>query len=317
VAKILITGGEGFLGAFLARKHFELGDEVSVLDIRRQDKLDCYKDEARVRRITGDVRLPEHVEPLIAESDMVYHFASVVGVNDYIERPRAVLDTTILGSRNVFECCLKHNKPVLFSSTSEVYGDNHNPLHEEEFRVLGPTHYERWTYSSSKAVAEHYAYAMQREGLRFIIVRYFNVYGPELDSPGKGRIISKFIGNLQKGEALHLVDGGQAVRSFCYVDDAIEATVKLAQARTWGEVVNIGTGRGVTMKQVAELVNSLAARPVPLEIISGEKEFGVGFQEIHHRVPVVDKLHKLTGYRAETSLENGLRKTLEYYGLAR
>ena len=208
----------------------------------------------------------------------------------------------------------------MLASTSEVYGKNERELDEGADGVYGLPPTSRWCYATSKLAAEHYAHAYGAQGLRFAVVRYFNVYGPGLDSPGEGRVISKFIGHLQRGTPLPLVDGGHAVRAFCYIDDAVRATVGLGDALLTGEAVggrtfNIGRREPVTMRDLAARMVSLSGHTGGVIEVSGAVHFGPGFEEIQHRVPDTSALEAATGFVAGTSLDEGLALTLRHYHL--
>src|SRR6185295_8066167 len=121
----------------------------------------------------------------------------------------------------------KHQKKVVFSSTSEVYGRNPKvPWSEDDDRVLGSTRIDRWCYSTSKAVGEHFCFAYKKMGLRTVILRYFNVYGPRLDAVDKGRVVTIFLGQLLRRQPITVVGNGSQTRSFTYSEDAIEATAQ-------------------------------------------------------------------------------------------
>lgn len=315
---VLVTGGAGFVGSALVESLLARGHRVVTLDIAPSDRLPV--DHPSLRVVTGDVRDEALVRELVAGAGLVLHLAAVVGVHDYITRPDEVLDVNIFGTRNVLHACLAASRPVLLVSTSEAYGKNGEVLHEGADTVLGPTSNRRWSYAVSKLAGEHLAMGLATRGLCFAAIRYFNVYGPTLDRPGAGRVISQFIGAIQKGEPLRLVDGGGAVRSFCYIDDAVEATLRIALtlkpgAPQAGRVVNIGRVEPVTMRELADLVLRLTGHPAGTVDVPGRRFFGEGFEEIPSRVPDVRALRETVGFSAEIGLEEGMRRTLAPWGL--
>ena len=318
---VLITGGAGFIGSSLARSLLEQGARVICLDVDPTfERLSELKNHPRLRLAVGDVRTGALVDELVGEATVVAHMASVVGVHRYIDNPSEVLDVSIIGGRNILLACLKQQKPVLVASTSEVYGANPTTLHEESVRLYGSVEKQRWCYATAKGAVDQYAMALQQRGLQFGIVRYFNVYGPTADEPGKGRVISSFVGALRDGRPLPLVDGGAAIRCFCYIDDAVEATLAFLHqignnARVAGKVVNIGRAEPVTMRELAEQLVDLAQHEPGCVDVPGESHFGVGFEEIPRRIPDVTRMHDLLGCAAQTSLEDGLRRVLEYWKL--
>ena len=318
---VLITGGTGFIGSALSEYLAARGMSVICLDQNiTNGRLDDIKKEETIHLVQGSVLHADLVDSLVSQSERVIHLAAVVGVDDYISRGFDVLDVNILGTRNVLLSCLVHNRPVLMASTSEIYGKNTELLNEESDQVYGHSSNTRWCYAISKACGEHYARALQKRGLVFTIVRYFNVYGPRIDAPGQGRVISKFLGAIRDKRPLELVDGGEAIRSFCYIDDAVEATAALALklgpgTPFCGKAFNIGRFDPISMSELAHLMIQLSGHTYGTRNVPGVSFFGSGFEEIPNRSPDVSYLRKTLGFEASIELEDGLRKTLAYWGL--
>lgn len=317
--RVLVTGGAGFVGAALAERMGRDGVAVTCLDLAGGERLQGL---GHVQLVHGSVLDSSLIHELVAAADLVFHLAAVVGVDEYLVRPAEVMQVTLDGTRNVVAACLAHNVPMVFSSTSEAYGKNNALLSEDADSVFGSATSPRWSYGVAKLAAEHWCRAHAAAGLRFAIIRYFNVYGPGIDAPGSGRVISKFLGRLLENQPLVLVDGGRAVRSYCYVDDAVEATWQLGQqlraqrAEVQAQTVNIGSGEPITVRQLASAVASVAAQPVDVVDLPGPLAFGPGFAEIPHRAPDLSKLERLLGPRRTVSLQEGLRRTLRANGLA-
>ena len=315
---VLITGGAGFVGSAIARYLLSVGKTVVCLD--REDPGRLTDIDSRVHKVDGDILDAELMDAWIARCDRVIHLAAVVGVDEYVTRPHDVLDVNILGTRNILMACLKYDRPVLIASSSETYGLNTGILEEDSDRIYGSSRNHRWSYAISKTAGEHYAYALGRLGLTSAAVRYFNVYGPQLDAPGKGRVISKFLGCIRDRKPLTLVDGGHAVRTLCYVDDAAEATARLALALSPDcefnhSAVNIGRPEPVTMRELAAIMIRLSGHEAGTQEIPGTEFFGKGFEEIPIRVPDVSKLERVLNFKAKIDMEEGLRRTLDYWGL--
>ncbi len=316
----LITGGGGFVGAALARELVARGRSVRCLDVCGFDRLEDLRGHPQLDLIDGDACDEPTVEAAVTASRSVIHAAAVVGVDIYVQDPARVLDVNVGSLKAVAAACQRRDRPLLFTSSSEVYGRTPWDLDEDAGTVLGPPSRSRWCYSLSKAVGEQYLHAFAREGLRFVTVRYFNVYGPRMDAPGTGRVMSKFLGYLQQGEPLPLVDGGEAVRAFCYIDDAVAATLSLFDAlETGGPVAgrafNVGRDEPVTIRQLAERVVHLAGHEPGTVDVTGEDFFGVGFEEIPRRVPRFDALREEISFEAHVSLDDGLRRTLAWWKL--
>lgn len=320
---ILITGGGGFLGAALARELLKRGASVCCLDTAGFDRLADLAADPRLSCVRADVRSPAEIEAAVGAAGAVLHLAAVVGVDRYLTDPQAVFDVNFGGTRAVLQACARLERPVVLASTSEVYGRLPWDLTEQAGALYGDLANSRWSYALSKAMAEQTAHALASQGLRFAITRYFNVYGPRMDKPGKGRVISKFLGHLQVGEALPLVDGGEAVRSFCYVDDAVEATLRLLQGlqddrpEIRGKTFNVGRAEPVTMRELAHRMAVLSGHTAGTVDLPGQVVFGEGFQEIPRRVPVLEALRQATGFEAKISLDDGLRRVLRHWDLLR
>lgn len=316
----LITGGAGFIGASLATRLRAEGHTVVCLDVIPFDRLEPLSDDPGLTCVTGDVGDAATVARWVGACRRVVHLAAVVGVDAYMRDPERVLDVNILGTRHVLRACLQHSRPVLFTSTSEVYGQNEAKLSETGARIYGSYLSPRWCYALSKACGEQYAHALARRGLAHVTVRFFNVYGPGLDRPGSGRVVSCFLGQLAEGIPLTLVDGGEAVRAFCFVDEAIEATARLAMGMgadvPWmGRAFNIGRDEPVTMRELAERMIRMTGHQAGTVDVPGSQHFGAGFEDIPRRVPDVSALAELLGFRAQIDLEEGLRRTLASVGL--
>lgn len=319
--RILITGGAGFIGAALTRALIARGHHVTCLDLAPGERLAPLRDAPDFGFVAADVRDEARLRPLVEACDFVFHLAAVVGVDEYSLRPEEVLDVNIAGTRAVMAACLHFDRPLIFSSSSEVYGANCGLLNEVGGHHFGNLANSRWSYGLSKAIGEQYAVALARQGLRYAILRYFNVYGPLMDSPGKGRVISKFLGYLQERKPLPLVDGGQAVRCYCWIDDAIEATLRLFTAvcegrpEALGRAFNIGRPDPLSVRELAKRMLMLAGQTQGTQTVSGRDFFGRGFEEIPHRVPDVRALREVLGYEAPTTLNDGLARVLSHWGL--
>lgn len=315
---VLITGAAGFLGSAVATALLQRGHTVLALDTDHgQGRLD---DHPHLTKVEADVRDATLIDRWVARCDRVIHFAAIAGVHTYIERTLDVLDTNILGTRNVLLAAARHGRPTLFASSSEAYGNHPFPLHEDAGTRMGPPTQARWCYATSKLAGEHYAWALARQGLPIAAVRYFNVYGPRLDAPGSGRVISQFLGAMQRQEPLTLVDGGHAVRCFCFIDDAVEATIALAMAvdtnpAVAGRPFNIGMATPISMAELARHMIRLAGYPHGTQDVAGTHFFGAGFEDIDHRVPVTTAIEEAIGWRATVPLEQGLSATLAHWDL--
>ena len=313
--KILITGGAGFLGSHLSDAFLARGDEVTILDVGGDLKVRHNLSNPRFHYVRDSVLNADILDGLILRSDLVYHLAAVVGVEHYVGDPYEVLNVNINGTQAVLKLAYKYNRKVVFSSTSEVYGRNPKvPFAEDDERVLGSTRIDRWCYSTSKAVAEHFCFAYHRLGLPVVILRYFNVYGPRLDKIDVGRVITIFMGQVLRGDPVTVIGDGKQTRCFTYIDDAIRATVEAGLSdRVVGEIFNVGTNVETSILELAESMIRIAGSPSKVTFLPQESVYGESYEDVPRRVPSVQRMHEILGVRAETLLEKGLRHTIEWF----
>lgn len=313
--RVLITGGAGFLGSHLTDAFLARGDEVTILDVASDVKVRHHVRNPRFRFVRDSVLNREIVESLVSWSDIVYHFAAVVGVEHYVGDPYQVLNVNVNGTQTVLNVAFKAGRKVIFSSSSEVYGRSARiPFLEDGDRVLGSTRIDRWCYSTSKAVGEHFCFAFHRLGLPVVVLRYFNVYGPRLDHMDVGRVITIFLGQVMRGAPVTVIGDGEQSRCFIYVDDAIRATVAAGlNEKAVGQIVNVGTAEEIKIKDLAALMIRLYGSSSRLVFVPQEAVYGPGYEDIPRRVPDIRKLRELLGVNPEISLREGLRRTIEWF----
>ena len=313
--KVLITGGGGFVGSHLSDAFVARGDDVFVLDNGSVAKVRHLMGRPQFHYVRDSIFDLEILEGLIAKVDLVYHLAAVVGVEHYVGDPFEVLNVNVNGTQQVLKLAFKHQKKVVFSSTSEVYGRNPKvPWAEDDDRVLGSTRIDRWCYSTSKAVGEHFCFAYHAMGLPVTVVRYFNVYGPRLDQLDVGRVITIFLGQALRGEPLTVIGDGRQTRCFTYVDDAVRATVEAGvRGNTDGEAFNIGTDAESTVLELAEQIIAVTGSKSRVEFVPQASVYGNSYEDIGRRVPDVTKMHGALGVRADTPLADGLRHTVDWF----
>jgi len=314
---VLITGGGGFLGSHLGDLLLAEGHEVYALDTARNLKVRHNLSNARFHYVKASIFDRDILERLTQKCELIFHLAAMVGVEHYVEDPLAVLRANVEGTVEVLRTALKYDRRIVFSSTSEIYGRNPKvPWTEEDDRVLGSTRMDRWCYSTSKAIGEHYCYAYMNVGLRPVIVRYFNVYGPRLDAIDVGRVITIFMGQMLRGEPLTVIGDGLQTRCFTFVLDAVRATARAGfEPEAEGEAINIGSEKEYTILQLAEALCHVAGRDPEKHIrfVRQQDIYGPRYEDIRRRVPDTAKMRRLLGCSADTSLEVGLRLTYEYF----
>jgi UDP-glucose 4-epimerase len=317
--RVLITGGAGYIGSHLADRLLADGHRVTVLDNLSLGKLcniEQNLQEARFRFVEGDVLDHHTTVELVADCDVIYHLAAVVGVKHVLNDPLRTMITNVWGTENVLQAASTADRTVVLASSSEVYGKAREvPLAEEDDRVLGSTLVPRWCYSVGKALDEHLALAYRRQkGLRAVVLRYFNSYGPRLDPNGYGSVVAKFITQALDGRPMTVHgDGGQS-RCFTYIDDTVEGTVLAAGNHAGcGEVLNIARAEETTIWELAETIRHLADSSSEIVSVPYESEYGDLFEDTRRRVPAVEKAERILRFKARVSLVDGLQRTIEWF----
>ena len=317
--RVLITGGGGFLGSHLGDGLLAAGHEVMALDIAPDLKVRHNLGKAGFRYLKGSVFDTDLLESLVAKADLVYHLAAVVGVEHYVEDPFHVLNVNVNGTQNVLKFAHRYDKRVVFASTSEVYGKSRDtPFREDGDRLLGSTEIDRWCYSTSKAVGEHYCFAYGKLGLPVVIVRFFNAYGPRLDRIDVGRVITIFMGQLLRGEDLTVIGDGKQTRAFTYVDDAVLALVRAGTLpEAVGRIFNIGTDRETSILELAEtMIRAHPGTGSKVKLVRQEDVYGDSYEDIPRRFPDITRMRTILGVEPQVPLEEGLRRTIDWFRAA-
>jgi len=313
--KVLITGGTGFLGSHLVDAFLKRGDEVMILDTGSDLKIRHVLNHPRLHYVKESIFNNVILDSLIMKADLVYHMAAVVGVEHYVEDPYKVLNVNVNGTQRVLELAYKYNKKVVFTSTSEVYGRNPKiPFNEDDDRVLGSTKIDRWCYSTSKAVGEHFCFAYHKMGLPVVVVRYFNVYGPRLDKLDVGRVITIFLGQILRGEPITVIGDGSQTRCFTYISDAIKATMNAGlKKEAVGQIINIGNDKEYTILELAETMKKVTKAKSKIVFVNQEKIYGKSYEDVPRRVPDITRQKKILGVTPKVTLEEGLKHTIEWF----
>jgi dTDP-alpha-D-glucuronic acid decarboxylase len=293
------------------------GDSVTVFDFAKtvSDSDIDFDRHPNFRFVSGDVTdLAALEKALTPDVDKVFHLAAIVGVGNYLKDPLRVLDVNVTGTRNVLELSHRHGIRVVFASTSEVFGKNPNPpFAEDDDRVLGSTRTARWSYSTSKAMAEHLVFEMHTaHELPVTVVRYFNVYGPRQNPIF---VISQTIHRILNGRQPLLYDSGDQTRCFTYIDDAIAGTLLAGDSdAAIGEAFNIGSMTETTVRDVVDLAIKIAnvdSVSVP-ETVDTAAEYGARYEDIPRRIPDSTKAQRQLGWRLQVDVEEGIRRTIEW-----
>ena len=317
--RYLITGGAGFIGSHLAERLLDRGDHVVLLDnlytgsmenirhLKANGRMDYHLDAIENRRLVAE---------LVDDADVVVHLAAAVGVRLIVESPVRTIETNVNGTQIILEAAEKKRKLVLAASTSEVYGKSTQvPFHEEADLVLGPTTKGRWSYAASKALDEFLALSYWRERkVPVIVVRLFNTVGPR-QTGRYGMVLPNFVKQALDNAPITVYGSGAQSRCFCDVRDTVEALVRLMDSeRAVGEVVNIGNTEEISIGDLAKTVKQRTGSSSPITYVPYDQAYEPGFEDMMRRVPSVEKLERLTGFRPETRLEEIIDRVSRYLG---
>ncbi len=305
--RYLITGGAGFIGSHLAERLLDRGDAVTLLDNLSTGSME------NIRHLKGHCRMDYHLDcienrQLVAElvdgADIIVHLAAAVGVRLIVESPVRTIETNVNGTQRILEAASKKRKLVLTASTSEVYGKSTQvPFREDADLVIGPTSKGRWSYAASKALDEFLALSYWKEKkVPVIVVRLFNTVGPR-QTGRYGMVLPNFVQQALKNQPISVYGDGKQSRCFCDVRDTVEGLVRLMDRDSAvGEVVNVGNTEEISIEGLARLVRERTGSSSSIQYVPYDQAYEPGFEDMMRRVPSVDKLATLTGFRPQTPL---------------
>ena len=307
---IFITGGAGFIGSALAGRLVDHNRIVIFDNLSRNSLKDRpFKDHPNLRVIKGDVLMFEHLRQAMQNADIIVHCAAIAGIDTVIKSPVTTMRVNMVGSANVLEAAsgLSRCDRVVCFSTSEVFGQQAFRSSETDNAVMGKVGEARWTYAVSKVAEEHLAIAYyQEKWLPTTVLRPFNVYGP--GQVGEGAL-SIFIQRALKNEDIEIHGDGTQIRAWCYIDDMVDgALLAMAHPKAVGESFNIGNQRAVvTIYGLANtVVRVLGSRS---SIVFSRKDY----LDVELRVPSVRKARELLNFEAKIDMEEGIRRTADYF----
>ena len=303
--RILVTGGAGFLGSHLCERLLNDGHEVICLDnyfTGARTNVSHLRDHPRFELLRHDV-----IDPFKVECDRIYNLACPASPVHYQFNPIKTVKVSVMGAINTLGLAKRVKARVLQASTSEVYGDPEvHPQPEEYWGKVNPIGI-RSCYDEGKRCAETLFMDYHREhGIDIRIVRIFNTYGPNMN-PNDGRVVSNFICQALRGEAITIYGDGQQTRSFCYVDDLVDAMVRMMEQDDSIGPINIGNPGEFTIKELAEKVIELVGGPSHLKFEPLPSD------DPKQRRPDITKAREILKWEPTTDLEAGLRKTIPYF----
>jgi len=305
-SKVLVTGGAGFIGGHLISKLLEKGYRVIVLDNFYSGKLENLRPHLKndnFEVVKGDVRDRKIVEHIVEGVDKVVHLAALIDVEQSVSDPFETHDVNVNGTLNILgEIGKKGVERFVFASSTAVYGEARQlPL--EENCSLNPAS----PYAASKVCAENYCEAFRRSyGLDFVVLRYFNVYGPGQQHNPYSGVIVKFLRNALGNKPLTVFGEGEQTRDFVYVDDVVEATMLALERRNaLGEIFNVCTGVPISINKLVLMVREATARSP--KVIYGAPRKG----DIKESYGEPVKAKEILGFEAKVSLRDGLGRIVK------
>jgi UDP-glucose 4-epimerase len=318
----LITGGAGFIGSHLVDVLTTRGDAVLVLDdlsTGARENLEPAVASNLVELVEGSVTDADLVDDLMRSVDDCLHLASAVGVQLVVSRPLDTLRRNIRGNDIVISAAARHGRPLLFTSTSEIYGKGSDgALSENSDRLLGPPDKLRWSYATAKAFGEALVYSYVRElRTQMTVVRLFNTVGPR-QTGAYGMVLPRFVRQALNGDDLTVFGNGTQSRCFAHVLDVVHGIVLvLDDERTTGRVFNIGSGTEIPIVELARRVIERTRSESTIRLVPYEEAYDDGFEELGRRKPDTAALRELTGWMPVRSVDDAIDDVIAYERRAR
>jgi UDP-glucose 4-epimerase len=297
--KAVVTGGAGFIGSHLSHRLAELGYNVVMLDNLFRGRSEYVKDlvdEGKASFVNGDIRNYSIVHDALKGAKYVFHEAAVC-INYSQENPEESIEVNVNGSFNVFKAAAEVGvRKLVFASSASVYG---NPVYlpMDENHPLNPI----TPYCVSKIAGEYFLKIFGPKGLKYNILRYFNVYGPRQSVDAfYTSVIINFMKNVQENRAPMICGDGSQSMDFVNVHDLVEANIRAAESDVWGETFNVGSGTSTTVKELAETIIKLFGKNLKPTYQKGTKII------VRRRQAEISKIKKLLKFKPKVGLEDGL-----------
>ena len=333
--RILILGVNGFIGHHLSKRILATTDwHIHGLDMQSDRVTEMMKSD-RFHFTEGDITInKEWIEYNIKKSDVVLPLVAIATPATYVKEPLRVFELDFEANLPIVRACVKYGKRILFPSTSEVYGMSTDAEFDpySSSLVYGPIEKQRWIYACSKQLMDRviWAYGAQ-ENLDFTLFRPFNWIGAGLDSihtakEGSSRVITQFFGHIVRGEPIKLVDGGSQKRAFTYIDDGVDALMKIIENKNniaSGKIYNIGNPvNNYSVKELAKMMLDLAltypeykdsATKVQMLETTSVEYYGKGYQDVQNRVPSIDNTKSELNWAPQVAMADALRHIFDAY----
>jgi len=333
--KVLILGVNGFIGHHLSKRIIETTDwDVFGMDMQTERIAELMENK-RFHFFEGDITINrEWIEYNIRKCDVILPLVAIATPAIYVKEPLRVFELDFEANLPIVRSCVKYRKRVVFPSTSEVYGMCRDAEFDPENSelVYGPINKPRWIYACAKQLMDRVIAAYgQQEGLDYTLFRPFNWIGAGLDNidtpkEGSSRVVTQFLGHIVRGETIKLVDGGHQKRTFTYIDDGIDALMKIVDNRDGvasGKIYNIGNPKNnYSILELAKLMMDLAitypeyqaaaTQVKTVETTSGAY-YGGGYQDVQNRVPAIDNTRRELDWRPKVDMHSALRHIFDAY----
>jgi UDP-glucose 4-epimerase len=315
--RYLLTGGAGFIGSHLVDALVARGDSVVVLDDLSTGSLanlHAVQDSGQLEFVEGSILDEPLVQTVMQSVDACVHLASAVGVQLVVSRPLDSLLRNVRGNDIVISTAARHRRPLLFASTSEVYGKNsEGALSEEADRVLGPPQRLRWSYATAKAFGEALACSYAREeGARMSVVRLFNTVGPR-QTGAYGMVLPRFVRQALAGDELTVYGDGKQSRCFGHVYDIVQGILAvLDHEQADGRVFNIGCSIETSILDLAHNVIERSGSSSNVTFVPYDEAYGDGFEELGRRRPDTAALEALTNWRPTRTVDQAIDDVIAY-----
>ncbi|HRV59535.1 MAG TPA: GDP-mannose 4,6-dehydratase [Solirubrobacterales bacterium] len=315
--KLLITGGAGFVGGHLSERLLKAGHSVHVIDDLSTgsiNNISHLKDSPDFSYTIESVDNVQLMAELVDEADMIYHLAAAVGVQLIVDSPIRALETNIRLTEIVLNLASKKGKPVLFTSTSEVYGKSRAlPFAEDGDLTFGATDKGRWAYACSKAIDEFLALAYYRErGLPTVTFRLFNTVGPR-QTGRYGMVIPRLVSQALSGRPLTVYGDGEQRRCFCHVSDTVEALVGMLEVETaYGRVFNVGSQEETSIVDLARRIIDRTNSESEIVFVPYEEAYERGFEDMERRIPDLTRVGEEIGWQTSRDLNEIIDDVVAY-----
>lgn len=318
-----MTGIGGFIGSRLtARILASTGWHIEGIDLSARRLTPMLRHPRLSFQAVDMTSTDADLDRRIAHADVVLPLAAIATPASYVRDPLRVFELDFEANLDLVRRVVRYGKRLVFPSTSEVYGFGEPPFDEHTSSlVYGPISRQRWIYAASKQLLDRVIWAHgDRDQLDFTLFRPFNFVGPGLDGPeqaarGIARVVPQMVYDALAGRPLKLVDGGEQRRCFTDIEDGIDALMAILRhpgSACRGQIFNIGNPDGErSIRELADLVLDVSGARVPIIEVTGERFYGVGYQDIDRRVPRIDRIQHALGWRPRRTLRSTVTRVVE------